>query len=304
MIDEIKRMNIKKVEEYYLVTGSNYKPLIIDNKNFHDIAYSSKNDDITFIDGGNAVLFEGSGFALGFIRTAAITYRNNKRISRDISDFYILISEQDKKFIVKTFPENIFNGLELIEKDLEKCSAVVSVVRRLAELNHASKFQNPILDGTLESRYAYELEYIRKIKNPVALSKTCSLTTNSGSGITDHLYSLNNGKWAYYPIVENYPAEMIFVKLNENSDYVFRLDASKHVDYNNIIYLLAKNSIDPVFLGYPYGLVDADATARISEEEKKMLQTTISVKLGKHWSSFSKYLKSMNAHEILDNIKF
>ena len=213
------------------------------------------------------------------------------------------------------FPKNDFNDMNFNSEDEKlvhggdtaSCARMLSVIRRLAELKHATHFDNPILDGTLEARYPYELDFIAELKKVTALAKTCSLTTNTGFGITDYLASLNDGVWYYYPVVKNnnksHPAEIYFVKLNDKSDYVFRFENNGN-DAKKVINLLMKNSKDPVFLGYPYGLVDADNTARVSEQEKKMLQTQISVKLGKEWSGFSKMLKSMNAHEILDNIRF
>ena len=60
--------------------------------------------------------------------------------------------------------------------------------------------------------------------------------------------------------------------------------------------------MDPVFIGYPYGLVEADRIARISNQEKESLKTMFLVKLRN--KNIEKYLSSVNAHEILDRISF
>ncbi len=315
LINELKGLRSDISRESHIIMNKQYSPIIIDKKNFHEIHSSDKEMEITFIDGGQSILFEGAGFCIGFIRVAGITYKHNKRISRELIEFTALVREKDGRFIINTFPKNEFDGMifdpedESIRSGTERatCSRVIPILRRFAELKHASKFENPVLDGTLEARYPYEVDYIKNLKNPSALAKTCSLTTNAGLGITDYLNSIDSGSWYYHPIVKNnnknHKAEIYFLKLNDRSDYVFRFENDGD-NVQDIMSFLKANSTDPVFLGYPYGLIDADHSARVSEQEKMALQTQISVKLGKEWDQFSKMLKSKNAHEILDNIKF
>lgn len=302
-------------QDVHVLMSKNYLPLTIDKKNFHEIKLFNDVVDMTFIDGGQAILFESAEFCLGFIRVAALQYSNNKRVSRNTEEFYILITENDGSFVITSFPNGEFNNLkfdpenESLRNGIDRASPsrILSVIRRFAELKKAREYSNVILDGTLEARYPGELEYIKNLENISAISKTCSLTTNLGVGIVNYLVLLNKKKWHYYPVVinknKNHLAEISFVKLNEKSDYVFRFEQKGNV-VEEILFALVKNSIDPTFIGYPYGLIDADQVARVSEQEKKMLQTQISIKLGSNWNEFSKCLKSMNAHEILDNIKF
>ncbi len=319
LINELKHLKAGSLGECHALMNKNYSPIVIHKKNFHGIKEINSLFDVTFVDGGQAILFESAGFCIGFIRVAAMTYHGNRRISRDIEEFTIVIKEKDGTFITKTFPKNEFEELKFDPEDesvrmgMERatCSRILPIIRRLAELKFASKYANVLLDGTLEPRYPYESDYIKKLGNASALSKTCSLTTNTGLGVVEYLRLLNDGEWYYYPIVKNnnknHPAEIYFVKFNEKSDYVFRFEhknSDSEASAETVMAFLKKNSSDPVFLGYPYGLMDADNAARVSEQEKKMLQTQISMRLGQEWDQFSKMLKSMNAHEILDNIKF
>jgi NurA-like 5'-3' nuclease len=94
---------------------------------------------------------------------------------------------------------------------------------------------------------------------------------------------------------------MFFAKLNENAKHIFRIEFYKEVPFKieESIGLLAFNSIDPVFLGYPYGLIDADNFARITNEEKEMLKLRIIAGMEN-----SNLLNELNAHEMLDKIKF
>jgi hypothetical protein len=247
----------------------------------------------------------------------------------------VLITENDSKFNVKTFPDSSFNGLifdsddETLRIGKEKCiiSRIVSIIRRFCEIDYAYSQDSSdtdiiILDGTLEARYPYEQNYLNKLflsGKACALSKTCSLTTKNGSSITRKLLALSNqltlhdqlsSAWYYHPIVQNnnveHKAEIYFTSLNPKSDYVFRFEIQQGFakDIESLFSTLCKNSNDPVFLGYPYGFIDVDSNARISENELMMQKTRFAVKLGSEWSELSKNLSSMNAHDILDKMRF
>jgi len=100
------------------------------------------------------------------------------------------------------------------------------------------------------------------------------------------------GNW-YYPC-----ADWIgFAKFHPASKHVFRIDSFG--DVNQALGLLEQNSIDPVFLGYPYGLIDADKFARVSTPEAKQLKLMLMTKGGE---KFRLYLASKDAHDILNII--
>ena len=65
---------------------------------------------------------------------------------------------------------------------------------------------------------------------------------------------------------------------------------------------MANNCNDSVFIGYPYGLIEADKNARVSNNEKNMLLTLFSAKFGKDWEKIKESLSNLDAHEILDSI--
>ena len=99
---------------------------------------------------------------------------------------------------------------------------------------------------------------------------------------------------------------MHIVKLNKNSRYIFKLEIFNKNKYeiNEIMSILKNNSKDPVFLGYPYGLIEADQFARISNKEKDYLKTIFLAKLGKDNDKIAQYLNTLNAHNVLDSIAF
>ena len=71
---------------------------------------------------------------------------------------------------------------------------------------------------------------------------------------------------------------------------------------NNTVSALKQNSKDPVFLGYPYGLIEADKFARISNNEAEYLRMTFVAKACKSFDKIKQHLNALNAHSILDNI--
>ena len=141
------------------------------------------------------------------------------------------------------------------------------------------------------------------------LSKTTTLMTDKGNSIANALNKFNvSEKWIYYPVVEinssNHQASMSFVKLHEKSRYIFRFEIYKEQKekINDVISLISNNCKDSVFIGYPYGLIEADRNARVSMQEKDMILTIFSTKFGKDWEKIKESLSNVDAHEILDNI--
>ena len=94
------------------------------------------------------------------------------------------------------------------------------------------------------------------------------------------------------------------MKLHKSSNYLFRFEVFKEsrYDLNELLSILVENSKDPIFLGYPYGMILADKFARISNREKEYLQALFQGKAGKQFKRISSYLTSLNAHDVLDNI--
>ena len=86
--------------------------------------------------------------------------------------------------------------------------------------------------------------------------------------------------WYYHPIVDinylDHNAEMYFVKFHPSSRYVFRFEIQKNrvkllgeEGIKEVLGLIASNSMDLRFPGYPFGLVDADYIARVRNDEKE-----------------------------------
>ena len=97
---------------------------------------------------------------------------------------------------------------------------------------------------------------------------------------------------------------MFFAKFHDKSRHIFRFESFniQKAKAQETINALSGNCVDPIFIGYPYGLVEADRIARVSNQEKESLKTMFLVKLRN--KNIDKYLSSANAHEILDKISF
>ncbi len=203
-------------------------------------------------------------------------------------------------------------------------SSVANIIRRFSEIKMAANIiddlnENDIivLDGSLQCTYTNEKKYFGGLyrksaeKNVIicGLSKTMTLMTDKGNSIANALNKFNfEGKWAYHPVADiknpQHEAEMSFVKLHEKSRHIFRFEIYKEQKEKlmETICLLSDNCRDPVFFGYPYGLIDADKNARVPDQEKDMLLTLFSAKFGKDWGKVRNSLSNIDAHDILDKI--
>ena len=341
IIDLVKN-NISNIKDNHVqFSDTNYKPFNFDKNNFNKIKHSDSDRKIAFIDAGSSEIIKSSNFSLNLIRIYYTVYQNNKRINAKKQEFYAFTYAKDIdselyyncEFIgvnSNVFPNKndlLLSSLdETIKQGITRAniSNMSNLIRRFAELKTAENIIDNlsdndiiVLDGSLQCTFTNEVKYINKLyekaleKNIIicGLSKTTTLMTDKGNSIANALNKFNvEGKWVYHPIVEiksnQHKAEMSFVKLHESSKYIFRFEIYKEQKQhlNNIISLIANNCKDPVFIGYPYGLIEADKNARIPNQEKDMLLTLFSTKFGKDWEKIKESLSNINAHEILDSI--
>lgn len=346
-MDEIVKEIIRNIKEKNMNDDSlffnneNYKPIKISIEQFNNLPLdSSQKYKTCYVDGGNCEILASSTFSLNFIRLAAIIEKKTVK-----KEFYCFVNAEGTVYKTKIFPASAFPELvfNFFDKDLKEgnqkvsISLIGSLVRRLAELDFAAEliklikqkqktgqkahdFELIVLDGTLESKFDFEKQFLNKLYEESmngrvivsALSKTCSLTTKNGNSATALLNSLKKGTWYYHQPIpddyENYTADLYFLKLNKNSDYVFRFDVFRENKYKlkyeitRILSELESKSKDPLFLGYPYQLITADKIARVSNKEAEYLRVKLITKFKKDWNTIKLHLKSIDAHSILDSI--
>lgn len=329
--------SLKEKGEYVQFNDPSYEPIKITKHNFHEIKNIQSNKKIAFIDGGNTEILKAPNFSLQLIRIYHTIYQENQRINSKKIEFYILINaiNQENNIIYKTqffelnkeeikfnsFDETIRQGKHRIS-----ISSIGNVIRRFAELETAKDMVNEldnediiILDGDLKASITNEIDYLEELykkaieKNITicALSKTSELFTEKGNALIPILNEIApNKEWYYYPLVKinnkAHKVNMYIVKLHKNSGYTFKFEMFNETEYNRdeILNLLKNNSKDAVFLGYPYGLIEADKLARVSNKEKDYLKTIFLTKLGKNNQKIAQYLNTLNTHNILDSIGY
>ncbi len=336
LIEEIKK-DIKKKEivseEFPKFPDSSYKPIRISKDNFHILPSLDNDNKIVFIDGGNAEIIKTGDMSLSIIRIYYSIFQNNKKIRSEKKEFFTLVSAEEKEnklfYKAKIFGDNIIAQEDLTIDSLDSTirtgnqriniSKIAGVARRFAELKSAEKVIDGlseediiVLDGSLQScitnedRYLAELYKKAENKGVIisAISKSCSIMTNKGKSLTNALIIISpKSAWYYYPIAliesKKHIVEIFFVKLHEKSKHLLKLEIYKkqkrHID--NILSLLLRNSKDPIFPGYPFGLIDADRFARVSNNEISYYKTLICSRIGKE-------LYEKTAHDILDKISF
>ncbi len=306
-------------ENIPVFSNSKSEAVNISSDNFCELKEKSSSLKIGFVDGGNSELICANNLSLHFIRIAGVIYQNKKKILIKKKEFYCLSTYDNNKFKTKIFPNETFKELTFDSFDSSiregksriDISKIGQLVRRLAELEMSANLIKEsdalVIDGSLEEKFTFEEDFLKtlfskaKDKTIIGFNKTNSILTTNGSSVSAILSNMKEGSWFYHPIIKN-PSnyDLYFVKLNNHSKHSFRIDA-----YNNPVSLfseLSNMSKDPIFVGYPYGLIEVDRLARISNKEAELLKTRLAVEFSSDWKEVKKYLTSKNAHEILDNI--
>ncbi len=295
------------------------KQLAIDSNNFETINSATDNKELFFIDGGQAELLLAGNFVLSFIRICALGMKDNKKTVIDTRECYVLVKATGESGRI-SYSSEVFdvrgNVAQLLDSNVltvdsndtklrsgnsrAPITKIVNMARRFMELGLAKEIAAKntesfvLLDGSLDAKYPKEDEIIASLPNNIsALAKTNSLFTVGGSSPTVLLSQLDpnsNESWVY-----SFQEQLHFVKLNPKAQHVFRFDGN-----TNILFSLLKQSSDPIFLGYPYGLILVDKLARVSEKEKSQLKAQFLLR--KDLAHLKEHLASSNAHEILDRI--
>jgi len=216
-----------------------------------------------------------------------------------------------------------------LRADIER---VASIARRFAEWELAchvvpnlERGDVIVMDGTLQTNFTNESKYLRKLAKTAydrgviltGLSKTSALFTDTGLSLIGAVRKIaedNNlsGRW-FIPVAiaatNDHNAMIMIAKLHPMAERIFRYEISGD-QYNNlgeeeVVRLFADltaNACDISFAGYPYGLIDADRFARVTNNEIEHYQAVLlseMSKLGK-WRKFARHMKAVDAHQLLN----
>ncbi|MFC1752595.1 DNA double-strand break repair nuclease NurA [Thermoproteota archaeon] len=333
MIKEIKQsLTAEQADsDFVVIRGVKHEPVQLSKDGFHQITPADSSKRILFIDGGNQEVLKTPHVSLQFIRLYYTIYQNNKRIDNKKTEFYALVklkTDQSKEQIaqVRIFGSDIIPSTEFNLKEFDSevnLSKIGSLVRRLAEIKTAELACDNtdiiVLDGTLFAPTKAEQEYINTLRSSAsqnnvlitALSKTSHLVTDSGQAVASAVARIKPeaGCWYYHPLAEikdpRYCAELYLAMLDPKAAHIFLIELQKSDHPTNaaeLFSILRMNSTDPVFRGYPYGLIEADRFARVSDKEKGQLRMILMAKAGESWKPILEAENPLNAHSVLDNI--
>lgn len=326
-------------------------PLV--KEGFHVIENRKSGRKLAFVDGGNQEIIGAPNFSVQLNRIYSMAWKGKAReiwkvprvefFSSTLSCFKnddiqyettVVPSVQDTE---KYLPDAKHLSFSSMERSLMNgnqradIGRVGSVARRFGEwrlalnsLDELSEGDVLVMDGTLQSNFKNEVEYVKTLSAKAkergviltGVSKTSTIFTTKGLSLLGAVNTLAQkvglkSNW-YFPVAESSSVDhdvvITIAKLNPVSDWVFRVEIQRE-HYNKlgaqveeIFSLLCENSCDPTFPGYPYGLIDADRFARVSFDEisyyRSLIVSEIS-KLGKA-SRFLPHIHSGDAHDILN----
>lgn len=313
ILEDIQSISLKRMETsvvYLQPFSKAYLPVPLSEENFTAIHSKDTTEPITFIDGGNAEILRAPDYSLQFLRFAAVTFKNRKRIAQHIKEGYILVCSVDQ-ITTKQYGFNIPFPAFALDNPLLKSSdtrtklnTVANMFRSVYEIHFAKQEGMTILDRSLMPDNFLEEQAFTNLyqinKKIIGINKTTALLCNNGESIISALQNFEKkGAWCYYPLFLTHEhAVLAFVKLHPLSKHIFRCEIHKDEEERLQEYasLLASYSHDGAFIGYPYGLIVADQLARVSNREKETLQTLFFNQAGKEFST------ALNAHDILDRI--
>ena len=323
MFELLSKIAKRKIpDDYGLPSISDAEPVPLSVNNFHRIEENDGNASLCFVDGGNNHIVLYPGGSIDLVRLYYSMFLKGEKIEFGRYDF-VLESRYDvnKKIYNVGIHDLKSSGLmnetmEIEERNLKDAKEIAGFVRRIGEWllieKIGKKCDYVVRDGSLQTAERGEWEYqeraLKSARGIIGISKTCSLLTTRGYSLIAaiHHLSLKNGvkgTWYYNPVARNITTirgDMFIIKLHPFSQYVFRSEIYPDSLVGDILPQLLPLSSDPTFLGYPYGLIDADINARVSDEEIKTYRTMISDYL----DEFSRLeMNAMNAHDIISEVK-
>ena len=323
IFEVLRRISKREIPmDFVLPNIANSTPVPLAMENFHPLKKEKRK--LCFVDGGNNALFLAPGQAIHMVRLYYSLFDGNEKM--EFGRYTLVLDSKyigdEKKYEVKI--HDIDNSrlfpdvMEIDENSLkdEKIRGIGAYVRRLGEWLLMEKISEKcdfvVHDGSLQTgekeEYKYQERVFDKAKGIIGLSKTCSLLTTRGFSLVAAIHHMANANgikapWYYNPIAKNISTikgDMYVVKLHPLSNYAFRSEIYPTELAEEILSSLVSISNDPTFIGYPYGLLDADINARISDEEIKMYKAMIYDYL----DSYSKLeMHALDAHDVISEVK-
>jgi len=302
--------------------------ILFSASNFQTIKNQEKGK-IAFVDGGNGEIAKAADCSVQLIRVFGSIHENGKRIFKERQEFIAVITtkktEKGLSYNIETFNSpwtfnHDFDSFDItLREGVHRASIakIGEVVRKFAEYKMAEKMLDLlgkgdllVKDGALENEVTFEEEYLSRLAEKAAnkevsvcgVSKTTNLLTDTGHSASVALNKMAPiTKWLYSPAAETKESIVSFAKMHYLAQQVYRIDTNKSnlLSTEQVIALLAKESNDLAFPGYPYGLIEADLFARVSGEECEQAKLRL---MNGAFKKLKFNFESLNAHETLNKM--
>ena len=208
-----------------------------------------------------------------------------------------------------------------------------SLARRLGEWRMARAAASTmaggdmlVMDGSLltldrtDSKYASDLYDVARERGAIvcALSKTSQIVTKGSEPLLSRVMEIAretpHDRWRV-DVADRVSAHdrgfVMAVKLHPNARFAFRFEILREqfikmddAEKDHVLASLAANSADISFLGYPYGLVDADRYAQVRNRDlgifRGLLESRMRTTPG--LSRLAGQIQSVQAHEHLNGV--
>lgn len=339
-------------EPHFKQTGVTAFPLV--KEGFHQISDENSKRKLAFVDGGNNEIIGAPNFSVQLNRIYSSSWSGKVREQWKLprveffSSTYSCFKEGEIHYETsvvsstneseKYLPDSNDLSFSSVDRTLMSgnqradIARVGSVARRFAEWRMAlhvverlSEGDVLVMDGTLQSNFKNEVNYIRALSEAAkrsgviltGISKASTIFTTSALSLLGAVNNLAEkegieGNW-FFPVAKStsidHNSMITIAKLNPISERVFRVeiqrdqfDRLKGQDQDEIFSRLCQNSTDTTFPGYPYGLIDADRFARVSYDEVDYYRSLFMSEISKrgNTSKFLSHIHSRDAHDILN----
>ena len=307
----------------------------IKRENFHEIYERYEDREIFYVDGGSNRIYLSPKQGVYVVRIYVSSFSGTRKIYDLRSTNLVYIKNLGDTSVVEIHnlegEQYLQSYLEMDndssqERSEELIPTIIAqsirksmewlAIKNIAMMNPKSII---IKDGSLQSGSRGESEYMRLAAKAVedsnsklvGIAKTSSLTTSKGYAVSSILMHLSRklgvkAPWIYYPIFrkgeKGILGDVAFGCYHSLSEYVFRTDFYNmdFSEFKEIAEIISFHSSDAYFYGYPYGLIDADVNARVSDEEARELKEIFDFML----EDFGRFERNAtNAHDLISEVK-
>lgn len=309
-----------------------YESVPLSRDNLYEFSPVSRDDrSVCSVDGGNNCIYRSPVDSLHLLRVYVNLFRGRKRL-KNLKPLNAYLVAKDMDGYVECSLHTIDSDIPVTEReyvlrkgelgDAENAGRVIRTylewsAMKYAVEEHLEEGDILVKDGVLQTSVEGEKGYADALYNAVGkkgvvlvgIAKSCALRTTAGHSLVSAVRYLardmDTSPWYYHPLAVNrnpdHRGDMSVVKYHPRSEYVFRTEFFDGFsgDKSEILGYLAEQAKDPLFLGYPYCLVDADIRARVSDEEVKHLRRAGGDRMDR---TLSYRMRALDAHDRLSEL--